>query len=501
LRKLEVPADALGTFPTAFQQGMWREWRARELGDTEKNAPETWSWGGNEGAQRADAVVLIYAEGAKFLEKKSDEIKRAAAKHGHEVRTVSLTGPLPAMRGDGGRDLPREPFGFADGVSQPVIRGAPRKNARAVGNDLVAPGEIVLGYPDNIGTLPPSPSLADTHDPRRYLPDRGPDPFRRRPEFSRYEGTTGERDLGANGTFLVVRQLAQDRAAFDISIDKIYKSLVERRDVIMTTDSVSTSVVMRGILQAGRPAATPGSVAPPTGTTAPVGASNASITLGPYVFGTGYTPPTTDIEIRAVKDLIAAKIVGRWQNGTSLVRNPQFPASLQNGGARPDNAFRLGAEDARGLGCPFGSHIRRANPRDTRFHANTEESRVEIEGVNRHRILRIGRGYDYDDKAQRHAGLFFMCLNADIERQFEFIQKTWLLNRNIHGLENEVDPIMGRGRRSFTIPTPNGPLRLDIDHDFVHMIGGGYFFMPGRAALRYLTRDIQPKSRGPFAGE
>ena len=33
LRKLELPEDALATFPTAFQQGMWPEWRARELGD------------------------------------------------------------------------------------------------------------------------------------------------------------------------------------------------------------------------------------------------------------------------------------------------------------------------------------------------------------------------------------------------------------------------------------------------------------------------------------
>ena len=105
----------------------------------------------------------------------------AAEAQGHEVEIIRLKPTELAKRPDGSLILPNERFGFADGVSQPVIRGAPRKNMRALENDLVAPGEIVLGYPDNIGTLPPSPSLADKHDPQHYLPDKGPDPFRRRP--------------------------------------------------------------------------------------------------------------------------------------------------------------------------------------------------------------------------------------------------------------------------------------------------------------------------------
>jgi hypothetical protein len=34
-----------------------------------------------------------------------------------------------------------------------------------------------------------------------------------------------------------------------------------------------------------------------------------------------------------------------------------------------------------------------------------------------------------------------MCLNADIERQFEFIQQTWLRAPSFHGLRSEVDPV------------------------------------------------------------
>jgi hypothetical protein len=94
----------------------------------------------------------------------------------------------------------------------------------------------------------------------------------------------------------------------------------------------------------------------------------------------------------------------------------------------------------------------------------------------------------------------FMCLNADIERQFEFIQKSWLMNPHIHGLEDETDPMMGnhkihennmvhsaRTRRQLTVQTSTGPARMTDLPDFVKVVGGAYCFMPGRAVLRYLA--------------
>ncbi len=438
LKKLGLPPEAMATFPAAFQQDMWPAWRARALGDIGPNAPDHWDWG-DDGADHADVVVLIYPpkDCAPFAGM-SDYALRAR-ELGHRVikeEPLFLSGAGPFT----------EPFGFADGISQPVIRGAPRNNSRALPSDLVAPGEIVLGYPDNTGELPPSPSIADRHDPEHFLPDKGPDPFRRRPEFSRYEGKAGERDLGANGTFLVVRQLKQHREAFDDWCKGNYERLRDLPEIYF----------------AGDENAAPGRQRSPMETARSVG----------------------------------ALLAGRWPDGTSLVRNPRFPGTRGTPPARPDNAFQFGAEDPRGLACPFGAHIRRANPRDTRFHATPEQSKAEIASVNRHRILRIGRRWgDRDDQTSRNgAGLMFMCLNADIERQFEFVQKTWLLNPNMHGLEDEGDPIMGRRRadgasRKFTLPTPDGPIKLDIEHDFVSMIGGGYFFMPGRSALRYLVRE------------
>ena len=83
-----------------------------------------------------------------------------------------------------------------------------------------------------------------------------------------------------------------------------------------------------------------------------------------------------------------------------------------------------------------------------------------------------------------------MALNADIERQFEFVQQTWLSAPSFHGLQNEADPMIGRRSVSsdMTIPTPSGPLCLKGLQDFVTVRGSGYFFMPGRTAISFLAR-------------
>jgi deferrochelatase/peroxidase EfeB len=111
---------------------------------------------------------------------------------------------------------------------------------------------------------------------------------------------------------------------------------------------------------------------------------------------------------------------------------------------------------------------------------------------NRHRILRVGRNYDAQPGLHR-PGLFFMCVNADIERQFEFVQQTWNLAPSFHGLEAEVDCFSGRGDTSeMTVPTPSGPLCIQRLQDFVTVLGGGYFFMPGRRTVRYLAAAGRP---------
>jgi deferrochelatase/peroxidase EfeB len=315
-------------------------------------------------------------------------------------------------------DLNREAFGFADGISQPIIRGTRRWIAMRDANHVVEPGEIVLGYPDNRRRLPPSPSVLAADDPDHLLPSFGSDPFRERPDFSRPQPTS-ERDFGRNGAFLVVRQLAQDKSGF--------RRFVEAAARRLDGDARAPADPVRR------------------------------------------------------REWIMAKLVGRWPDGTSLVRYPHAPGTADDRLARPDNDFLYGADDRSGLRCPLGAHIRRMNPRDSLAPEQAETIAI----TNRHRILRVGRNY----KQGREAGIFFMCLNADIERQFEFVQQTWARGSAFHGLDNEVDCLAPRGATScISIPTPEGSIVLERMKNFVAVRGGGYFFMPGRRAIRFLIR-------------
>jgi deferrochelatase/peroxidase EfeB len=136
----------------------------------------------------------------------------------------------------------------------------------------------------------------------------------------------------------------------------------------------------------------------------------------------------------------------------------------------------------------MGSHVRRANPRDT-FENNARLFRPR----NDHRLLRRGRPYGPkpDEKANgKKRGLMFLGLNADLERQFEFIQQNWINNPVFAGLAGETDPLIssdGPGRDVFTIGGVPAPHRLCALPQFVTVRGGQYFFLPGIKALERLA--------------
>jgi deferrochelatase/peroxidase EfeB len=89
-----------------------------------------------------------------------------------------------------------------------------------------------------------------------------------------------------------------------------------------------------------------------------------------------------------------------------------------------------------------------------------------------------------------------MCLNANIQRQFEFVQSAWITGNRFDGLHDESDPLLGNRRPGpgatpsdgFSMPQPNGPTRrLSAVPQFVTVTGGAYFFLPGIRALRFLA--------------
>jgi deferrochelatase/peroxidase EfeB len=169
---------------------------------------------------------------------------------------------------------------------------------------------------------------------------------------------------------------------------------------------------------------------------------------------------------------------------------------------RLQNDFAYGRDDPRGYQCPLGAHIRRANPRDSLEPGDQKEEFI----TNRHRLLRRGRSYSYaaDGDGQERKGLLFMALCADLERQFEFVQHSWLNASTFHGLTDEGDPVAGPDKqrldgkaRSFTIPTSAGPLTLQDVHSWVSVHGGGYFFLPSLAALKYLATQASSRITSP----
>jgi deferrochelatase/peroxidase EfeB len=177
--------------------------------------------------------------------------------------------------------------------------------------------------------------------------------------------------------------------------------------------------------------------------------------------------------------------------------------------------------DPQGLRCPLGAHIRRANPRNADlppgahgilsrlwrmlgFNAKAREQDL-IASARFHRLLRRGRTFGTgvtladsvtQSSPDRDTGLYFICLVANIKRQFEFVQTAWMMGSKFAGLTGESDPLLGHRlpepggfpTDGFSIPQADGPdRRLNRLPQFVSVLGGAYFFLPGIRALRYIA--------------
>ncbi len=455
LRALGVTEAVVQRFDPEFVEGMAGDPnRSLRLGDTGANAPERWAWG--VGNREPHVVLMLFADPARL-----SDLERAT-RDTAEQSGFAVIGALPTTDMGG-----IEPFGFTDGVSQPTFdwdaaRRPGTKADRAFTN-RIALGEILLGYYNEYGFRANSPKL-DPDDPNAAV-------------LVPAAGAAGGHDLGRNGSYLVFRQLAQDVRGF-----------------------------WRWIAgEAGRAGVDPSA--------------------------------------------LAEAMVGRRMNGEPL---PDFETGLDLPGVDPAdrgvNGFLFEA-DPDGLMCPIGAHIRRANPRTgdvpagvsgaidnllmtlgltTRRQRDATSSTLPwernttvwptlrheddaIASARFHRILRRGREYGtrIDHTAaldpampDPEAGLQFICLNANIARQFEFVQGAWLANAKFAGLTGEQDPLLGNREPFPAPPVSESPQRTDsftrpgadprcrravAMPQFVTVKGGAYFFMPGLAALKWIA--------------
>ena len=328
-----------------------------------------------------------------------------------------------------------EPFGFNDGISQPALDWT--RQRRTDGDvlkygNVLALGEFLLGYPNEYGKYTSRPLLADEAGTSGL-------PFA--------EDQPGKRDLGRNGTFLVFRQLQQDVRGFWRFLDKQTHSNPQAR------------------LQ------------------------------------------------------LAESMVGRRMDGTPLV--PVQSQLIE--GIDPKSAFQnqfTYDSDGNGIRCPFGAHVRRANPRNADLPAsdglvgrflhmlgfgNAKYRDDVIASARFHRMLRRGREYgtritpeqavaDRSDTGEH--GIHFICIVANILRQFEFVQNAWVMGTKFDALTEESDPLLGnreaiagcRFTNSFLLPQESGAsVHIADVPQFVTVRGGAYFFLPSLSALRYLA--------------
>jgi deferrochelatase/peroxidase EfeB len=430
LQVLGVPARLLQGFSVEFLSGMaGEESRSRRLGDVGASSPSRWQWGGP--GRVPHAIVLLYAEPGQL-----EPWMRTVTGPPWSAAFQVLPSPPPSLL-DG-----VEPFGFVDGISQPVLdwerhRTVGGSDVLQYGN-VVSLGEVLLGYPNEYGKYTDRP-----------LVDRQDDRVARLPEA---EDAPGRSDLGRNGSYLVVRQLRQDVQGFWEFLGRQTGGDAQAQRAL--------AEAMVGRAQTGEPLLTVG------GTPIP-----------------GVDPRNPD-EVRY-------------------------------------NQFTFDA-DVHGTRCPLGAHIRRANPRNADLPggpAGLVARLIRTLGFGRkgfredaiastrfHRILRRGREYgpwlpaeeartaDGADGGER--GLYFIALNANIARQFEFVQSAWMMGTKFGGLAEESDPLVGDREpipgcpvtSTFSLPQAGGVRRRVTGlPQFVTVRGGAYFFMPGLRALRYLV--------------
>jgi Dyp-type peroxidase family len=425
LKALGVSESVIAGFSHEFRGGMAQQSRARQLGDTEDNAPAKWYWGNYE--EEPHALVMFFAEPQEF-----DSLLQSARGNAWNDAFEDVVPSLGTSNLDGD-----EPFGFADGISQPQIDWKQQRQTPCTQlsyTNVVALGEFLLGYHNEYGRITDRPLLESDSSTAGLL---------------NAEDAPDKKDLGRNGTYLVFRQLEQD-------VRKFWQFLLEQAG--------------GDLVEAGR---------------------------------------------------LGAKMVGRTRGGDPLV--PIEAESIA--GIDPQtvnqNQFTYDA-DPIGVRCPFGAHIRRTNPRNCDFPERGIGALRKLlimlgfgpkgfyedltSSVRFHRILRRGREYGSElspedalqppPAGERPRGLNFICLNANISRQFEFLQNAWVANTKFSGLTGESDPLLGNRQSipgcpvtaNFTMPG-EGAVRRRVSNlgQFVTIRGGAYFFLPSLRALRYFA--------------
>jgi deferrochelatase/peroxidase EfeB len=230
-------------------------------------------------------------------------------------------------------------------------------------------------------------------------------------------------------------------------------------------------------------------------------------------------------------DTLAAKVVGRWPDGSALARAPDTPSADETSDMLRINAFEyftewapaqvcgdpavarepLGAvapaelrtvpgapADTAGLRCPTFAHIRKVNPRGM----NTEQGPPLV--TRQSQMLRRGITWgtqhsraSADDDGDR--GLLFMSYQTSIDTQFERLTAAWMNLEQPPEGQSGYDLLVGQDndspqRRAVlrsgdpAHPDAVAALSTGTHTPWIVPTGGEYLFAPSRSALARFAR-------------
>jgi Dyp-type peroxidase family len=174
-------------------------------------------------------------------------------------------------------------------------------------------------------------------------------------------------------------------------------------------------------------------------------------------------------------EFAAALTMGRFRDGTPLAERGH---AAQHVHPEANNDFDYEADQS-GVRCPLHAHVRKSNPR-------TGDAMVPFR-----RIARRGMAYGLPGGDGGRAGLFFLCYQQDISRQFEFIQSEWANRAYEGGRLVGTDPVSARASvavvgQQWPKVWSQGPAFAFDFGGCVQMRGGEYLFAPSIPTIRSL---------------
>lgn len=453
LKRLGVPVQTLQGFPEEYIMGM--KGRRSILGDNEVSDPMHWDpiWHKeihifvSIDAKETESLENRYNEIIGFLQ--NDEIKDGVELlDGHRGDNDTFTSyqDVSVLYDENGRPTSKEHFGYSDGISNPFFKGMTEEMGELLGG----------GKKSNVGDNGyGDPTLESTWEPL----ETGEFILGHKDEAQEYPVAPIPPLIGKNGSFLVYRKLHENVGKFNDFLNKTSK------------------------------------------------------------------------KVGIDKELLAAKLVGRWRNGVPITSYPNKEdadriADLRQQALVNMNTATTLAEsqkarkalkeiskefiafdynkDIQGGRCPVGAHTRRANPRGSLEFGNNKAFDTPSALDNRRRLIRRGLPYgkaQTSDSNDGNHGTVIMTIQANIKRQFEFVQQQWINYGNDFKLGNDKDPLLGNhseiegkgdGRMVLESNSKEGtpPYFLHDLPRFIVTRGGEYFFIPSITALRMIADGI-----------